>query len=49
MELLDALNWRYAVKKFSDDIIPDAVIADLVRATSLTPSCYGLQPYRRQL
>jgi nitroreductase/dihydropteridine reductase len=46
MELLDALNWRYAVKQFSDDIIPDAVIADLIRATSLTPSCYGLQPYQ---
>lgn len=46
MELLDALNWRYAVKQFSDDIIPDAVITDLVRATSLTPSCYGLQPYK---
>ncbi|MFT7129619.1 MAG: nitroreductase/dihydropteridine reductase [Gammaproteobacteria bacterium] len=46
MELLDALNWRYAVKQFSEDIIPDCVIADLVRATSLTPSCYGLQPYQ---
>ena len=46
MELLEALNWRYAVKQFSEDIIPDAVIADLIRATSLTPSCYGLQPYQ---
>jgi len=46
MELLDALNWRYAVKQFSEEIIPDAVIADLIRATSLTPSCYGLQPYQ---
>ena len=46
MELLDALNWRYAVKQFSEDIIPDAEIADLIRATSLTPSCYGLQPYQ---
>jgi nitroreductase len=46
MELLDALNWRYAVKQFSEDIIPDAVISDLIRATSLTPSCYGLQPYQ---
>jgi nitroreductase/dihydropteridine reductase len=46
MELLDALNWRYAVKQFSEEIIPDAVIADLICATSLTPSCYGLQPYQ---
>lgn len=46
MELLDALSWRYAVKQFSDDIIPDAEIADLIRATSPTPSCYGLQPYQ---
>jgi len=46
MKLLEALNWRYAVKQFSDDIIPSAVIADLICATSLTPSCYGLQPYQ---
>jgi len=46
MKLLDALNWRYAVKQFSDDIVPSAVIADLIRATALTPSCYGLQPYQ---
>jgi len=46
MKLLEALNWRYAVKQFSEDIIPDTVIADLIRATSLTPSCYGLQPYQ---
>jgi nitroreductase len=46
MELLEALNWRYAVKQFSDEIIPDAVIADLIRAASLTPSSYGLQPYQ---
>ena len=46
MELQEALNWRYAVKQFSGDIIPDAVIVDLIRATSLTPSCYGLQPYQ---
>ena len=46
MELLDALNWRYAVKQFSEDIIPDTVFSDLIRATSLTPSCYGLQPYQ---
>lgn len=29
MELLDALNWRYAVKQFSEEIIPDTVIAIL--------------------
>jgi nitroreductase len=46
MELLEALNWRYAVKQFSADLIPDAVMANLISATSLTPSCYGLQPYQ---
>ena len=46
MELLKALDWRYAVKRFSEEIIPDATIVDLIRATSLTPSCYGLQPYQ---
>lgn len=46
MELLKALNWRYAVKQFSKKTIPEAVITDLLNATSLTPSCYGLQPYK---
>ena len=45
MELLDALNWRYAVKQFSEDIIPDAVIAYLIRAY-LTTSVVCTLGYR---
>lgn len=46
MELLEALNWRYAVKQFAKEIIPDREVAGLISATALTPSCYGLQPYQ---
>lgn len=46
MAILDALNWRYAVREFSDRKLSDDVIADLVEATRLTPSAYGLQPYK---
>jgi len=45
MSLLEALNWRYAVKKFSDEIITDTELKKLLNATRLSASSYGLQPY----
>ncbi|MBM3975403.1 MAG: NAD(P)H-dependent oxidoreductase [Planctomycetes bacterium] len=45
--LLSALNWRYAVKKFDPTRrIPDATWAALEQALVLSPSSYGLQPWR---
>jgi nitroreductase len=46
-DLLDALNWRYATKKFdpAKTIAPEAWSA-LEDALVLTPSSYGLQPWK---
>ncbi|WP_206483807.1 NAD(P)H-dependent oxidoreductase [Thalassotalea sp. G2M2-11] len=46
MNILAALNWRYAVRKFSDQIIPEDSITTLMEATRLSASSYGLQPYK---
>ena len=46
-QLLDALNWRYAVKKFDPDKkIPADVWSVLEETLVLTPSSYGLQPWK---
>ncbi|WP_126147881.1 NAD(P)H-dependent oxidoreductase [Synechococcus elongatus] len=45
--LLDALNWRYAVKAFDPDRkIPAETWEVLQQALVLTPSSYGLQPWK---
>jgi len=46
-ELLNALNWRYATKVFDPaGKIPAEVWQTLEHALVLSPSSYGLQPYR---
>jgi len=46
-QLLEALNWRYATKVFdATRKIPADVWQTLERALVLTPTSYGLQPYR---
>jgi nitroreductase len=46
-QLLDALQWRYATKVFdATRKIPADVWQTLERALVLTPTSYGLQPYR---
>ena len=46
-QLLEALQWRYATKVFdATRKIPDDVWQTLKRALVLTPSSYGLQPYK---
>lgn len=46
-QLLDALNWRYATKVFDPGKkIPADVWQTLERVLVLSPSSYGLQPYR---
>ena len=46
MNIIEALNWRYAVRKFSAERIEDDKINELVTAACLSPSSYGLQPWR---
>ena len=46
-QLLNALNWRYATKNFDPTrIIPEATWKTLEKTLVLSPSSFGLQPYR---
>ena len=45
--LLEALQWRYATKQFDPDrSIPAPLWSTLEQALVLTPSSYGLQPWK---
>lgn len=45
--LIDALYWRYAVKLFdASKKIPEDMWSDLETSLILTPSSYGLQPWK---
>lgn len=46
MKTKQALNWRYAVKKYSDKIVADEQVNEIVEAINLSASSAGLQPYR---
>ncbi len=45
MKLLDALQWRYAVKKMNGTKIPTEKLDTIIEATRLAPSAFGLTPY----
>ncbi len=45
MNLINALNWRYAVREFSSEKIAPGQLQQLLDATRLSASSYGLQPY----
>ena len=43
----DDLNWRYATKKFDPlKKIPKQEFAELMETLRLSPSSYGLQPWK---
>ncbi len=46
MNIIDDLNWRYAVKKFNEKKVPPEAIHTLKESIQLSPSSYGLQPYK---
>ncbi|MCV2403436.1 NAD(P)H-dependent oxidoreductase [Marinomonas sp. C2222] len=46
MDLFEALKWRYAVKKFSREVLPNEEVRELLKLARLSASSYGLQPYR---
>ena len=46
MKYLEALNWRYAVKAFSDKTLDAHHIDGLIESTRLSASAFGLQPYK---
>lgn len=46
MNVIEALNWRYAVREFSSKRLDEQKIEQLLNATRLSATSYGLQPYR---
>jgi nitroreductase len=46
MNIIEALNWRYAVRAFAPQRIDEHKLAQLLDATRLSATSYGLQPYR---
>lgn len=46
MELINALNWRYAAKRMNGLPVPEEKLNNILEATRLSASSMGLQPYR---
>jgi len=46
MNVIEALNWRYAVRQFAPEIIEEQRVQELLTATRLSATSYGLQPFR---
>ena len=49
MEILDALNWRNATKRFSDKKLNEDQVKVLLEAIRLSPTSYGLQAFKTVL
>ncbi|SJZ86783.1 nitroreductase family protein [Sediminibacterium ginsengisoli] len=45
MELLNALQWRYATKKMNGSRVPEEKITAILEAARLAPTSSGLQPF----
>jgi nitroreductase/dihydropteridine reductase len=46
MQLIEALNWRYATKKMNGQTVPHEKLDYILEATRLSPSSSGLQQYK---
>ena len=46
MELINALNWRYAAKRMNGRRVPADKLNNILEATRLSASSMGLQPYK---
>ncbi len=46
MELIENLNWRYAVKRMTGAKVPQEKLEKILEATRLSASSFGLQPYK---
>src|SRR5690554_5569125 len=46
MQLLEALNWRYATKKMNGKPVPQEKVDQILDAAQLAPTSSGLQPFR---
>ncbi|MFC6669972.1 NAD(P)H-dependent oxidoreductase [Marinobacterium aestuariivivens] len=45
MNIVEALNWRYAAKRMNGSKVPQEKIDRILEAARLAPSSYGLQAY----
>lgn len=45
MDLITALEWRYATKRMTGHIVPEEKVEHILKAAHLAPSGIGLQPY----
>lgn len=45
MNILQALEWRYATKSMNSERVPQEKIDTILEAIRLAPSSFGLQPY----
>ncbi|RYE20385.1 MAG: NAD(P)H-dependent oxidoreductase [Sphingobacteriaceae bacterium] len=46
MDLIKNLQWRYAAKKYADELISEDKIDQIIEAINLSASSCGIQPYR---
>jgi nitroreductase/dihydropteridine reductase len=46
MELIRNLKWRYAVKKYTEELVSEENVDHIIEAVNLTASSCGIQPYR---
>lgn len=47
MNITEALNWRYATKKFDPSkTLDESTVTELLNAANLTATSYGLQPFK---
>lgn len=46
MNLINALNWRYAVKKMNGKPVDQAKVDQIIEAARLAPTSSGLQPFK---
>ncbi|WP_231427874.1 MULTISPECIES: NAD(P)H-dependent oxidoreductase [Pedobacter] len=46
MSLIDALNWRYAVKKMNGQPVDQEKVDQIIQAALLAPTSSGLQPFK---
>lgn len=46
MNLIETLNWRYATKRMTGQKVSDGDLDMILEAIRLTPTAYGLQPFK---
>lgn len=45
MNVIEALNWRYATKRMTGEKLEEALVNEIIEAARLAPTSAGLQPF----